>query len=55
MKLSFERSVAGRRGVIIPKPAVPFAKLDDALLRTAPLRLPELSEIDVSRHYSELE
>ena len=33
MKLSFERSVAGRRGVVIPKTAVPFAKLDDALLR----------------------
>jgi len=55
MKLSFERSVAGRRGVVIPKTAVPSAKLDDALLRTSPLRLPELSEIDVSRHYSELE
>lgn len=55
MKLSFERSVAGRRGVVIPKSAVPSAKLDKALLRTAPLRLPELSEIDVSRHYSELE
>ena len=55
MKLSFERSVAGRRGVVIPKTAVPSAKMDDALLRTAPLRLPELSEIDVSRHYSELE
>ncbi len=55
MKLSFERSVAGRRGIVIPKTAVPSAKLDDALLRTAPLRLPELSEIDVSRHYSELE
>ena len=55
MKLSFERSVAGRRGAVIPKTAVPFAKLDDALLRKTPLRLPELSEIDVSRHYSELE
>ncbi|MEA4940247.1 MAG: aminomethyl-transferring glycine dehydrogenase subunit GcvPB [Christensenella sp.] len=55
MKLSFERSVAGRRGVVIPKTAVPSAKLDDALLRKAPLRLPELSEVDVSRHYSELE
>jgi len=55
MKLSFERSVAGRRGVAIPKTTVPSAQLDDALLRKAPLRLPELSEVDVSRHYSELE
>ena len=55
MKLSFERSVAGRRGVMIPKPAVPSAKLDETLLRKTPLHLPELSETDVSRHYSELE
>jgi len=55
MKLSFERSIPGRRGVVIPKSAAPKAKLDDALLRKTPLHLPELSEIDVSRHYSELE
>ena len=55
MKLSFERSIPGRRGVVIPKSAAPKAKLDDALLRKTPLRLPELSETDVSRHYSELE
>ena len=55
MKLSFERSVAGRRGSAIPKSAVPQAALADALLRKTPLRLPELSETDVSRHYSELE
>lgn len=55
MKLAFERSVPGRRGCRIPKAAVPQAKLDGALLRKTPPRLPELSEIDVSRHYSELE
>ena len=55
MKLSFERSVPGRRGVRIPQSNIPLAKLDDALLRKTTLRLPELSEIDVSRHYSELE
>ena len=55
MKLSFERSVAGRRGAVIPKSTVPSAKLDGALLRKSPLHLPELSETDVSRHYSELE
>ncbi|MEA4870864.1 putative glycine dehydrogenase (decarboxylating) subunit 2 [bioreactor metagenome] len=55
MKLSFERSIPGRRGVVIPRCAAPQAKIDDSLLRKAPLRLPELSETDVSRHYSELE
>ena len=55
MKLSFERSVPGRRGVRIPQTTVPTAALDSALLRKSPLHLPELSETDVSRHYSELE
>ena len=55
MKLSFERSVAGRRGAVIPRITVPSAKIDAALLRKSTLRLPELSETDVSRHYSELE
>ncbi len=55
MKLAFERSIAGRRGVMIPKTAVPGASISDALLRKTLLHLPELSETDVSRHYSELE
>ncbi len=55
MKLSFERSVPGRRGVRIPQTTVPSAAIADGLTRKTPLRLPELSETDVSRHYSELE
>ncbi len=55
MKLSFERSVPGRRGCRAPQSAAPHAKIDDSLLRKTPPRLPELSETDVSRHYSELE
>jgi glycine dehydrogenase subunit 2 len=55
MKLSFERSVSGRKGCRIPAPDMPRADIDKSLLRKAPLRLPELSEVDVSRHYSELE
>ena len=52
MKLSFERSIPGRRGVRIPQCAVPSAaKIEDALLRKTALHLPELSETDVSRHY----
>ena len=55
MKLVFERSVPGRRGCRIPAPDVPRADIPEALLRTAPPCLPELSETDVSRHYAELE
>ncbi len=55
MKLAFERSVPGRKGCRIPASDVKAAPLPDALLRKTPLHLPELSETDVSRHYSELE
>jgi glycine dehydrogenase subunit 2 len=55
MKLSFERSVSGRKGCRVPVSDVPAAAISESLVRKAPLRLPELSESDVSRHYSELE
>lgn len=55
MKLAFERSVPGRRGCRIPVSDVSHAALPESLRRETPLRLPELSEADVSRHYSELE
>lgn len=53
MKLIFERSVKGRRCTILPEcdvPAVDFG----AEGRTKPLHLPEVSENDISRHYTEL-
>ena len=55
MKLAFERSVPGRVGCRIPASDVKSAALPDSLLRTTPLHMPELTETDVSRHYSELE
>ena len=55
MKLMFERSVPGRKGCRIPASDVSHAALPESLRREAPLRLPELSEVDVSRHYSDLE
>ncbi|MEA5050624.1 MAG: aminomethyl-transferring glycine dehydrogenase subunit GcvPB [Oscillospiraceae bacterium] len=54
MKLLFERSVPGRRLSILPACDVPAYDFDKTLLRAAPPRLPELSETDVSRHYTEL-
>lgn len=53
MKLIFERSVAGRRCDILPVcdvPVVPF----EGQKRTQPLHLPEVSEHEISRHYTEL-
>jgi glycine dehydrogenase subunit 2 len=52
MKLIFERSIPGRKCSIIPECDVPVVL--PASLRSEPLRLPELSENDISRHYTEL-
>ena len=56
MKLLFEKSVPGRRMDYIPhEAALVYAPIPENLLRRQPLRLPELSETDVSRHYTDLE
>ncbi len=46
-------SVAGRQGVDFPQPDVPLSPLPDGLLRQD-LPMPELSELDVIRHYTRL-
>ena len=53
MKLIFERSVPGRSTALIPEIDVPCAPLEFAPREKAP-RLPELSEVQVDRHYTEL-
>ncbi len=54
MKLIFEKSVKGRRSSILPKCDVETVALPEGLRREVAPRLPELSETDVSRHYTEL-
>lgn len=54
MKLLFERSRSGRGSTLLPVCDVPAVDFDQSLLRTAPPRLPEISEIDLGRHYTEL-
>jgi glycine dehydrogenase subunit 2 len=46
-------SVAGRRGVRYPAPDVPLAELPKGLVRQD-LPMPELSEVDVVRHFTRL-
>lgn len=53
MKLIFERSRPGAGCSLLPPCDVPKVKLD-APLRNAPPRLPEVSEVDISRHYTAL-
>ena len=50
--LLFERSVAGRTGVQLPKLDVPRAEALPEELRRAELPLPELSEPEVVRHFT---
>ena len=54
MKLIFEKSVAGRGMDYLPKCDVETVELPQGLARTAAPKLPELSETDLSRHYTEL-
>src|SRR5574340_1576472 len=49
----YELSSPGRKGVRFPEPDVPLAKLPAGLVRKE-LPLPELSELDVVRHYTNL-
>lgn len=55
MQLIYEKSVAGRRGVMLPKSDVPAATgLPQNLLRAETAGLPELSELDLVRHFTNL-
>ena len=54
MKLLFERSRPGRCETLIPACDVPAVEFSSSALRASAPRLPELSEIDLGRHYTEL-
>ena len=54
MKLIFERSVPGRRCTLLPSCDVPVWEVPASLKRETAPNLPEVSEIDLSRHYTEL-
>lgn len=56
VKLIMERSVPGREGVSLPQCDVPdcLEIFDSSLLRKEAPELPEVSEVDVVRHYTQL-
>lgn len=55
MKLIFDKSVENRPGVRPPISDVPTSvHIPEDLLREEPAKLPELSELDVVRHFTEL-
>jgi glycine dehydrogenase subunit 2 len=53
-KLLFEHSDPGRKGYSLPKLDVPTAELPSALCREEITGFPELSEVDVVRHFTRL-
>ncbi len=54
MNLIFENSVPGRRCTVLPPCDVPCEALPASLRRAEAPRLAELSETDISRHYTKL-
>lgn len=54
MKLIFEKSAPGRKCTILPKCDVETVELPKELQREAKPALPEMSETDIARHYTEL-
>jgi glycine dehydrogenase subunit 2 len=58
MKLVFEKSITGRKAYSLPKCDVPEQKLESMipkeLIRCNEPNLPEISEVDVVRHYTQL-
>jgi len=54
MELLFEISKSGHGSHLLPALDVPCYKLPEAMCREAQLRLPELAESELSRHYTRL-
>lgn len=54
MNLIFELSRSGRGCAVLPQNDVPEYTLERKLIREKEIHLPELSENDISRHYTEL-
>lgn len=54
MKLLFERSVKGRGMDFLPEIKTGNSRPNEKYARKSALRLPEISEVDLGRHYTEL-
>jgi len=54
MELIYEKSVAGRGGVRLPAPDVPESGFPEELRRGEAAALPEVSELDLVRHFTNL-
>lgn len=55
MKLLFEKGAAGRKLSLLPRCELPKVDLPEGLRRKTAPKLPQMSETELSRHYSALE
>jgi glycine dehydrogenase subunit 2 len=55
MELIFEKSIKGKVCQVLPANDVEYCDISDNHKRSLELRLPELTEIELSRHYTSLE
>jgi glycine dehydrogenase subunit 2 len=54
MELIFEKSIKNHRCTLLPKLDVPLYEMDEAIVRDTSFDLPEIAEIDLVRHYTNL-
>src|SRR4029077_11873276 len=54
MKLVYQESQTGRPASSLPQPDLPAGEMPDALRRSSPPRLPEISEPELVRHFTAL-
>jgi glycine dehydrogenase subunit 2 len=54
VKLIYEKSQSGRRGLGVPRPDLPVPELPAEQRRSVPPRLPEVAEPEVLRHFTAL-
>ena len=54
MELIFEKSVRGHRCTLLPELDVPLYEMDESVVRDDEIDLPEIAEIDLVRHYTNL-
>ena len=54
MKLIFEKGMEGRGLSLLPESDVPEIKPSEQFARKAELHLPQVSETELSRHYTQL-
>lgn len=54
MELIFEKSIKGHRCTLLPDLDVPVYQMDSSVVRDTSFNLPEVAEIDLVRHYTNL-